>query len=279
MKDQTLLPGLPADLIRAAYLGAPGDEIGSGKFASPESSAALVANAFGLFLTDPATLPPLPGTADCGWPAESLALEAIVRFPWAGGRHPCLDVLIVTATALIGVESKRYEPFRAKDAASMSDAYWRPVWGANMVGYERCRNDLRNGRCAFGRLDAVQLVKHAFALRTAVHDVPAWFGKRPVLYYLFAEPEFWPGDKGAVPPEDRSQHRAELQAFSEMVAGDEVSFRSCSYLELIEDWTSQPNLAIREHTAALAQRFNLCRGRFLPPGVPLRVWDSARKIR
>jgi len=33
-------------------VNAPGNEIESGKFASPESSAALVANAFGLFLDE-----------------------------------------------------------------------------------------------------------------------------------------------------------------------------------------------------------------------------------
>jgi hypothetical protein len=81
MEEHSLLPGLPADLIRSAYLGAPGNEIESGKFGSPESSAALVANTFGLFLEDPAALPALPSTPDCSWPAESMALEAIVRFP------------------------------------------------------------------------------------------------------------------------------------------------------------------------------------------------------
>jgi hypothetical protein len=52
MIDDLFLPGLPAELIRAAYLNAPGNEIVSGKFASLESSAALVANAFGFFLTE-----------------------------------------------------------------------------------------------------------------------------------------------------------------------------------------------------------------------------------
>jgi hypothetical protein len=117
MIDDLFLPGLPVEVIRAAYLNAPGNEIESGKFVSPESSAALVANAFGLFLTDPASLPAIPGTLDCGWPATSIALESIVRFPWTGGRHPCLDVLIATKDALIGIESKRYEPFRTKAEA------------------------------------------------------------------------------------------------------------------------------------------------------------------
>ena len=30
-----------------------------------------------------------------------------MRFPWRGGRHPCLDVLITTETALIGVEFRK----------------------------------------------------------------------------------------------------------------------------------------------------------------------------
>jgi hypothetical protein len=59
MDSDYFLPGLPVGIIRAAYLNAPGNEIESGKFASPESSAALVANAFGLFLDDPATLVPV----------------------------------------------------------------------------------------------------------------------------------------------------------------------------------------------------------------------------
>ena len=145
MINDLFLPGLPVELIQAAYLNAPGNEIASGKFASPESSAALVANAFGFFLMDPTTLPALPGTSDCGWPATSIVLESIVRFPWAGGRHPCLDVLIATRDALIGVESKRYEPFRTKAEAEMSEAYWRPVWGDEMNGYQHCRNSMRDG--------------------------------------------------------------------------------------------------------------------------------------
>src|SRR5665213_4633215 len=105
MTEDIFLPGLPVNLIVAAYEAAPGNEIASGKFASPESSAALVANAFGFFLGRGVLLPPLPGTVDMGWPASSLSLEALVRFPWTGGRHPCLDVLVSTRGSLIGIES------------------------------------------------------------------------------------------------------------------------------------------------------------------------------
>jgi hypothetical protein len=83
-------------------------------------------------------LPALPAGQVWGWPASSLHLEALVRFPWSGGHHPCLDVLIATPHSLIGVEAKRYEPFRPKSQADpvsdWSEAYWRQVWGDSMQG-------------------------------------------------------------------------------------------------------------------------------------------------
>ena len=47
------LPGVPGPKVEAIFNAAAGNEIASGKFDSPESSAALAANAFGF----------LPGTA------------------------------------------------------------------------------------------------------------------------------------------------------------------------------------------------------------------------
>jgi hypothetical protein len=252
MNDDLFLPGLPVAEIRAAYMNAPGNEIESGKFTSPESSAALVANAFGYFLRHPTSLPALPGTLNCDWPATSISLETIVRFPWAGGRHPCLDVLVTTSSALIGVESKRYEPFRTKNDGELSEAYWRLVWGDKMKGYERCRDIARDDGKRFVRLDVAQLVKHAFALRTAANGV--WKDKKPILFYLFAEPEHWPDGK-SVPEADRLRHRVELSSFSELVAGDEVLFRSCSYRELLETWKASSNHLVSAHAGALTQRF------------------------
>jgi hypothetical protein len=208
------------------------------------------------FFEHPGALPALPGTLDCGWPAESVEPEAVVRFPWRGGRHPCLDVLVVTGDALVGVESKRFEPFRNISVGEMSTAYWRPMWGSKMAGYECCRDEIRDyGGGRFARLDVAQLVKHAFALRTTVHNVAKWAEKRPVLYYLYAEPERWPDGRGAVPAEDRLRHRAEIAAFSEMLAGDEVSFLSCSYSELLADWAAQPDPMIRAHADAVGRCF------------------------
>jgi hypothetical protein len=154
---------------------------------------------------------------------------------------------------LIGVESKRYEPFRTKAEAEMSDAYWRPVWGDKMKGYQSCRDSTRVAAKQFARLDVAQLVKHAFGLRTAVQDI--WKGKTPVLFYLYAEPEHWP-DGRSVSLNDRMQHRDELKAFSDIVAGDEVSFRFCSYNQLLAAWSSQSDLLIAAHASAVTGRFS-----------------------
>ena len=251
-----LLPGLPVERIRACYAGAAGNEIESGKFASNESSAALAANTFGFFLIQPETLPPLPGTEDLGWPASTVELERVVRFPWSGGRHPCLDVLIGTQTALIGVESKRYEPFRPKSTAELSDAYDRDVWGKEMRGYQRIRDELRSGALAFRHLDAAQLIKHAFGLRTTVHKDPKHSDKQAVLFYLFAEPKAW-SDRRAIPSIDVELHRSEIQRFSELVHGDEVRFLWSSYAAMLDVWRRRGLDAVGDHVEALHTRFDL----------------------
>ncbi|MCY4614606.1 MAG: hypothetical protein OXB94_13440 [Nitrospira sp.] len=248
------LPSVPGAEIERIFDAAAGNEIASGKFDSPESSAALAANALGFFLNRPQDLPPLPDCDRVTWPARSLSLEAEVRFPWSGGRHPVLDCLVTTPSALIGIESKRFEPFRSKKSASFSDAYWRPIWGDDMKGYEGVRDTLRaNGRL-YDFLDAAQLVKHAFALRTEVHRRG---GKlTPILFYLYAEPTVWPKDGRLVDENDKARHREEITRFARDVEGDEVIFRSCSYRELLKDWARHKDGGIRAHAAAVTRRFS-----------------------
>lgn len=169
-REERFLPEVPAARVEEILARAAGNEIALGKFDHPESSAALAVNALGYFLNRAADLPPIPGLDDAGWPARSVMLEANVRFPWSGGRHPWLDALVTTRSALIGIESKRYEPFRKGYApkARFSDAYWRPVWGDRMSGYQGVRDALRDDPKLYLHLDAAQLIKHAFALRTEV---------------------------------------------------------------------------------------------------------------
>ena len=75
------LPDVPGREIERIFKAAPGNEIETGKFDNPESSAALAANAFGFFFKRPQDLPPLPGCEREVWPARSLSLEAMVFFP------------------------------------------------------------------------------------------------------------------------------------------------------------------------------------------------------
>jgi hypothetical protein len=247
---EALLPGVPPNLVEAAFAKADGNEIASGKFYSFESSAALAANAFGYFLGQPEALPPLPGCGGCRWPATGVALEAVLRFPWSGGRHPNLDALVETGDALIGVESKRYEPFRSGKRLALSEAYWRPVWGKRMGRYEALRDRLRDNAAGFVRLDAAQLVKHALGLLTEAGKR----GRLPLLFYLYAEPAAW-ADSRSIDPALHEAHRMEAARFAEQVEGDAVAFRYASYRELCDAWLASPEPAVRDHAAALAARF------------------------
>ena len=246
------LPGVPGPEIEKIFNDAPGNEIATGKFDSLESSAALVANAFGFFLKRAKDLPPLPGCGEI-WPACSLALEKTVRFPWRGGRHPVLDVLISTSSALIGIESKRFEPFRGKSGTRFSCAYWRKKWGDNMKGYECIRDGLHKD---FACLDAAQLVKHAFALRTECHRDGENKDRKPILFYLYAEPERWPRMDGRpVDKSKKAKHTEEIKEFANAVNWDEARFISCTYRELLANWKRDKKREIRAHAESLTERF------------------------
>ena len=201
-------------------------------------------------------MPPLPDCSDVEWPARSLWLEATLLFPWRRGRHPVLDCLVATPSHLIGIESKRFEPYRGHGAAVLSDAYWRPVWGDRMEGYERIRDSLRDNPRLYAFLDAAQLVKHAFGLRSEVHRSGAHHGLNPVLFYVYAEPESWPKSRRHVDDEAKARHRDEIGRFARAVQDDEVAFVSCSYRRLLAIWRQDPGEEIRAHAEAVMARFS-----------------------
>ena len=242
----SFVPDLPEDLIVESLRRSPGNEINSGKFDNPESSAALVANGFGWFLQRAGDLPPLPGVP-AGKPLE-VSLEAEMRFPWGGGRHPWLDVGISTHTTLIGIESKRYEPFRPAKNTGFSEVYDRPVWGSAMGRYTKMQRDLVSGDVAFETLDAVQLVKHAYGIRTRAEKRATG----AVLVYLYAEPAAWASGK-PVDPAKIELHRREVQAFGAAVAGDDVVFVGLRWVVLLRQWARVPKLAA--HVEAMRARF------------------------
>ena len=194
-----LLDHLPKDAILARYEAAGGKEISSGKFAHPASSAALVANTFGFFLETPHLLT-LPLGLEPGAVVTAVTLEAGLRFPWSGGRHPWLDVAVESRSQLVAIEAKRYEPFRDRKRPVFSSKYFQPVWGSGMAPFERLRDDLASGEVQFECLDAAQLVKHAFGVRTQANKR----GKRATLIYLYAEPKNYPNGEAVNPAQIRS---------------------------------------------------------------------------
>lgn len=240
------LPGVPVEHVLDRFAAAGGNEIGSGKFQSPESSAALAVNCFGWFISRPSRFPSLPGI-DTSDTVEMVDVEFTARFPWAGGRHPWLDAVVQTPKMLIGIESKRFEPFRDNKSVSLSSAYDRPVWGDNMRRYEDMRDKLRSGATQFRHLDAAQLVKHAFGLVTEA-------GRRnrsAALYYVFAEPASREGK--AIPDSDHARHRQEVADFASAVDGDDVRFEAGSYREWISTWPN--NDEIQAHGLAILATF------------------------
>lgn len=240
------LPDLPEALILEQLKRSPGNELRSGKIDGPESAAALTANAFGWFLERPMVMPPLLGVP-AGW-ARSVTLESQMRFPWAGGRHPWLDVGVETLTTLIGVESKRYEPFRPLKNTGFADVYDRPVWGERMDRYTRLRDQMVAGEAGYETLDAVQLIKNAYGIYTQSQKKALG----AVLVYLYAEPAEWASGK-AVDPGRIALHRREVADFAKRVAGDSVAFVAVRWADLLDQWGAVKVLA--PHVAGLRARF------------------------
>lgn len=247
MDELMFLPGVPVPHVMDRLRSAGGKEVESGKFSSSESSAALAVNTFAWFTTRPHLLPALHGASD-NTAANFVDVEYCARFPWAGGRHPWLDAVVQTETSLIGVESKRFEPFRDAKSVSLSSAYDRPVWGERMGPFENARDQLRSGTLRFEFLDAAQLIKHGFGLVTQGRRK----GLRPRLHYLFAEPASLKNKP--IAEAAFAQHREEIARFADSVAGSEVAFSACTYREWISSWTDAPE-EVRLHGQRVLNTF------------------------
>jgi hypothetical protein len=245
-----LLEHLPKALILAAYAKAAGNEL-ERKAESPESSSALVANAFGWFLDRPHSLPPLPGLEGATWPATRVCLEANLRFPWSGGRHPWLDVLVETPTHLVGIESKRFEPFRGRHSPKFSPAFDRDVWLPGAQPYIAALAALKSGSLDLWALDAAQLVKHALALSTQAEKL----GKKPALVYLHANPIAWP-DGRLISDRARAQHAEHLAVFAKAIAGADVQFSARTYANVCQSWLQGP-ADLQHHARAVMAHFHI----------------------
>lgn len=240
------LPGVPAEPVLAALTRSPGSEWSTGKFDSPESSAALAVNAFGWFLEKPQLLPPLPGVPM--GKVEEVEVEAEMRFPWSGGKHPWLDAALTTATTLVGIEAKRFEPFRPAKRPVFSEAYESRDWGPGMARFDAMRKALTDGRQTYRSLDAVPLVKQAYGLR----NQGLKRARGAVLVYLHAAPTHWASGK-PLPAEAAARHEAEITEFARAIAGSDVVFVPIRWHDLLTQWSRAPGLG--GHAKAVRERF------------------------
>lgn len=237
MTDPSFLPGVPVDAVLATLGRSPGSDLDS-----PDSSSALVANTFGWFLDRPRVLQPFPGVP-MGLP-ETVELAVEMQLPMRGTRHPRLDAVVTTPTTLVGIVSKRYQPFRPARAVAFTEPFDARDWGPGMARYGALRKALTSGQQTYRHLDAVTLVKQAYALRT--QSVKRARGA--VLVYLHAEPQNWASGK-PVEPAAIARHRTEVTSFARAVKGDDVTFVALTWADLLTQWSKQP--ALVAHTAAV----------------------------
>ena len=101
---------------------------------------------------------------------------------------------------------------------------------------------MQPGVTGYRWLDAAQLTKHALGL--------ACQPTRPVtLVYLYWEPM----DAGLSPL--FAEHRREIDAFAERVAGGTPRFEAISYLELWDRWAKSLDPRLVAHVANLRARY------------------------
>lgn len=226
-----IIPDFDADLRQGS-----GDEL-SGKFRAPHSSSALAVNCFGPFKRH----------------LSDLRLRGVDGFTklyfekkcpiGVRGTPPNLDVLIERADSVIAIESKCTEYF-SPHAARFSASYQTGIRDARRkTGWFQEMLRLIEAPRTYRRLDAAQLVKHAFGL---MHCYP---GRRLTLLYLYWEP------LNAADYPLFEEHRREIAAFAVRTAGPHLAFASMTYNELWSFWDDPAPRWLRTHLRHLRARY------------------------
>jgi len=228
-----LVAGVTPEMIEADYCHGSGQEWVT-KIRAIHSSAALTANTFGRWKTEPAELKILGLSG-----FEKPKLEAKCS-TGLGGTPPNLDVLLQSKDIVIGIESKLLEPL------TPTKPHFSPSYSRDKVPLceDTWWNLLEHVRdWPPSHLDAAQLIKHYLGLRK---QFPA--GRKVFLLYLFWRPR----NAAAIP--EYSRHAEDIERFRNAIARDSaVQFVSMNYLELWENWKNYSGLA--EHASILEQRY------------------------
>lgn len=220
--ESNLLDGVPFADIRQAFDDGKGKELhGDGqhppKMAAVYSSSALVVNTFGPWHRDVSDI-----TVNGHSGFKTMLFEAQVPHGLRG-ISPHLDLRLDADDRVLAIESKCLEYLTPKPAR-FSPAYDTIVDQRAESPWFRHIDVLRHNDQQYRYLDAAQLIKHYLGLS---HSEPS---RSLTLLYLFWEPRNWQGFEVC------RQHRAEIQVFSEIVAGDRVRFEACSYGDLWKEW-------------------------------------------
>lgn len=231
--EDNLVSGVTADMIKADY------DNGSGrewlfKIRAIHSSAALAANTFGLWKTEPSRL---TFTGSTGFAPPKLEAQCPTGLR---GTPPNLDVLFESPEVVFGIESKLLEPLKLT-VPEFSVSYVRnrlplceDIWWHLL---ERVRQSPAS------HLDAAQLIKHYLGLRRKFPN-----DKKLSLVYLFWKP------LNAEKFDEYRWHAEAVDRFRNAVEEATcVRFISLDYLQLWNEWEKDKSMA--KHARVLKERY------------------------
>jgi hypothetical protein len=223
--EANLLDGVPFSDIRRAFEDGKGQELHGDaqhppKMAAVYSSSALVVNTFAPWHRNIDEL-----VINGHGKFKTMSFEAQVPHGLKG-TSPHLDLRLDADDRVLAIESKCLEYLTPKRAV-FSTAYDTILDHRAQSSWFRHIAVLRHNDQQYRYLDAAQLIKHYLGLSHGE------VSRSLTLLYLFWEPRNWQDFEAC------RQHRAEIQAFSEIVAGDRVRLEACSYGDLWKEWAQR----------------------------------------
>lgn len=237
--EDNLLPYVNVGDFKQDLRNGAGNQLGE-KFRSVHSSAALAVNCFAPFRRHPHDLHLLGyGTFD------ELEFERGCPIGLKSGHKAYPDIVLSSRFEAIGIESKLTEHLGTRKA-KFSCAYECDIQDERRnQGYFQEMRRLKAIPGYYRRLDAAQLIKHAYGLYNEF--------KHPSvkLLYIYWEPKNWQSY-----PIFR-EHREEVKEFSKRVEGARPTFSSMSYPDLWSMLSQGAPGWLRNHIQDLEKRYLL----------------------
>ena len=233
--DNLVSSVMPADFESDLKQGSGNED--SGKVRATHSSSALVVNCFGPFKRH------LSDLQICG--TEGLtSLHFEKKCPTGlRGTPPNLDLLTEHTDHIVAIESKCTE-YLSPHPADFSTSYETKICDARRESswFREMQRLIKSPR-TYSCLDAAQLIKHAFGL------LNCYPGRKLTLLYLYWEPI------NAVDFPIFEEHRSDIAAFSEMIAGSHLDFEAMTYNDLWSSWDETAPQWLSKHLRDLRERY------------------------